>query len=97
DFVLHGWPLVAVNLALYGYLCWLGFWFIRGTGGRERLFLVGWFANILLSPIETLQSRWVVAINYIGAFGLALALLAALSLLLHPPTATDSSGTVNTT
>lgn len=55
DLVLHGWLLIAVNVAFYGYLCWLGFWFIRGTEGRERLFLAGWFANILLSPLEKLR------------------------------------------
>jgi hypothetical protein len=52
DFVLRGWPLIAVNVAFYGYLCWLGFSFIRGTAGPERLFMVGWFASILLSPLD---------------------------------------------
>jgi hypothetical protein len=45
DFVLHGWPLVAANVVFYGYLCWLAFWFIRGTHGRERVVMVGWFAK----------------------------------------------------
>jgi hypothetical protein len=55
DFVLHGWPLIAVNVAFYAYLCWLGFWFIRGTHGRDRAFIVGWVVAILLSPLETLR------------------------------------------
>ena len=84
DFVLHGWPLVAANVLFYGYLCWLAFWFIRGTKGRERVVMVGWFATILLSPLETLQHRWAMEIRYVCAFGLAVALLAAASLLLHP-------------
>jgi hypothetical protein len=83
DFVL-GWPLIAANVVFYGYLCWLAFWFIRGTHGRERVVMVGWFAAVLLSPLETLQHEWVVEIRYICTFGLAVALLAAVSLLLRP-------------
>jgi len=92
DFVLHGWPLVAVNVAFYGYLCWLGFWFIRGTVGPERLFMVGWFANILLSPYEKLHPQWAVAIKLICTLGLAVALLAAFSLLLRPSGVANSRG-----
>ena len=33
-FGLSGWPLVALNVALYAYLCWLAFGFIRSTAGR---------------------------------------------------------------
>jgi len=84
DFVLHGWPLIAANVAFYGYLCWLGFWFIRGTVGRERAFMVGWFAAILLSPLEPLRPEWAMVIRYMCIFGLAVALLAVLSLLWHP-------------
>jgi len=84
DFMLHGWPLVAANIIFYGYLCWLAFWFIRGSRGRERVVMVGWSATVLLSPLETLQHGWAMEIRYTCAFGLAVALLAALSLLLHP-------------
>ena len=84
DFVLHGWALVAVNVFFYGYLWWLGYWFTRGTHGRERVFVVGWFVGILLWPLETLSYGGVVEIRYIGAFGLAVALIAAVSLLIRP-------------
>ncbi len=84
DFVLHGRALVAANIAVYLYLCWLGFWFIRGTAGPERSFMAGWFANILLGPIETLRPQWAGAIRHIGTLGLGVALLAALALLLSP-------------
>ncbi len=40
--LLHGWLLTAVNVLFYGYVCWLGFWFVRHTTGRERFFAVGW-------------------------------------------------------
>ena len=84
DFVLHGWPLVAANVVFYGYLCWLAFWLIRGTHGRERVVMVGWFSSILLSPLEALRHEWAMEIRWICAFGLVVALLAAVSLLLYP-------------
>ncbi|HKO18049.1 MAG TPA: hypothetical protein VJU82_04100 [Acidobacteriaceae bacterium] len=54
DFILHGWPLIVANVAFYGYLCWLVFCFVRGTEGRERLFMAGWAAGILPLPLEYL-------------------------------------------
>jgi hypothetical protein len=69
DFLLHGRSLIAANVAWHVYLCWLGFWFIRGTAGTERAFMIGWFANILLGPIESLRPQWGEAIRYIGIFG----------------------------
>jgi hypothetical protein len=97
DSMVHGRALMAVNVTLYLYFCWLGFWFIRGTAGPERLFMVGWFANILLSPLETLRPQWAVAIQHIGTFGLGVALLAALSLLLTRSHVPDTSGRTDTT
>lgn len=82
--LLHGWLLSAVNIFIYLYLCWLGFWFIRGTAGRERLFMVGCFADILPWPLKMLRPQWATATKLIGAFGLVVALLAALALLLEP-------------
>ena len=85
--VWHGWLPIALDVFFYSYVSWLGFCFIPGSKGPERLFLVGWFADILLSPLETLRPQWTLAISHIGAVGLAVALLAALSLLLKadPP------------
>jgi hypothetical protein len=97
DAFLHGWALLAANVALYLYLCWLGFWFIRGTAGPERFFMVGWFANILPGPIEIMRPQWAGAIRHIGIFGLGVALLAALALLLTPADASGSSGTTDAT
>jgi hypothetical protein len=82
DSALHGWPLVAANVVFYGYFCWLAFSFIRGTHGRERLVMVGWFATILLSPLEIVRHGWAMEIRYICTVGLAAALFAAVSLLL---------------
>ena len=88
---LHGWPLVAANVVFYRYLCWLAFWFIRGSHGRERVFTVGWFSAVLLPPLEVLQHGFTVEIRYICAFGLAISLLAAVSLLLRPTGIDDST------
>jgi len=97
DFLLHGRALIAANIALYLYLCWLGFWFIRGTSGPERFFMAGWFANILLSPIETLRPQWAGAIRHIGTLGLGVALLAALAPLVSPADVPGSSGRTDAT
>jgi len=84
DSLLHGWPLIAVNVALYLYLCWVAFWFIRGTEGRERLFLAGWLFHLILWPVERLSPRSATTIQYLGMFGLVVALFAAVWLLLRP-------------
>lgn len=89
--LLRGWTLVGVNALIYTYICWLAFWFIRGTAGRERAFMVGWFAGILLWPLRLLRPQWATAIRHISAFGLAVALLAALALLLEPSGFAESS------
>ncbi|MGB0014669.1 MAG: hypothetical protein WBQ03_23955 [Candidatus Sulfotelmatobacter sp.] len=91
DFLFHGWPLVAANVVFYGYLCWLAFCFIRGTHGRERVFIIGWFSAVLLPPLEVLQHRFTVEIRYICAFGLAVSLYAAVSLLLRPAGIDDAT------
>jgi hypothetical protein len=90
--LLRGWPLIAVNVFIYGYICWLGFWFIRGTEGLERLIVVGWFAGALLWPLKMLHPQWAVTIRSISALGLAVALLAEVALLLVPPDVADRNG-----
>jgi hypothetical protein len=88
--MLPGWSVIVLNVAFYAYLCWLAFWFIRGTQGRERLFIVGW-SFILLSPLNTLGPQWSVTVKYIETFGLAVALVLAISLVLRPSNVTSSS------
>ena len=95
--LLHGWVLMAVNVLLYAYICWLAFWCVRGTAGRERFFMVGWFVGLLLWPLKILWPRSAVPIDHIGSFGLAVALFAALALLLGHSEAVDSSSTTNAT
>lgn len=90
DFGLHGWPLLAVNVAFYAYLCWLAFCFIRASAGKERVFIVGWFVNILLWPVTVIRPEWTVAEHCVSGIALGVALLAAISLLLAPPDSDDS-------
>ena len=87
---VHGWLFVAINIFVYGWTCWIGFWLIRGTGGRERLFLIGWFAGIILWPVKMMAPQWASVIRHVGTFGLAVALFAALALLLEPPDVADA-------
>ena len=54
--------------------------------------MVGWFAGVVLWPLKMLCPEWVVAMRYISAFGMAVALLAALALLLAPPDMADRDG-----
>jgi len=44
--LLHGWVLMAVNVLLYAYICWLAFWCVRGTAGRERF---SWWGGLWVS------------------------------------------------
>ena len=56
--------------------------------------MAGWFAGLLLWPLKMLHPQWAIAIKYIGALGLAVAFLAALSLLFKP---TDAVSTTSQT
>ena len=89
--LLPGWPLVAANVTLYAYVCWLAFCFIRGTHGRERIFVIGWFWAILLQPLERFQQGFTVQIRCLCALGLTAALVAGVLLWLHSTGVTDSN------
>lgn len=89
--MFHGWVLIAFNAFIYGEICWIAFWCIRRTAGREHLVMAGMFANILLWPAKMLLPQWAFAIRHVGAFGLAIATLAALTLLLDSSNQADSN------
>lgn len=93
--LLHGWLLIAVNLLLCSYVCWLGFSIIRITIGRERIFAVGWCLGFFLWPFRLLWPQVAVPIRHIDAFGMATALFAALALLLEHSEPTHSRGTTD--
>jgi hypothetical protein len=87
--LFHGWVLIVFNILIYGEICWMAFWCIRRTIGRERLFMVGMFTNIVLWPAKMFLPQWAFAIRHVGAFGLAIATLAALTLLLDSSNQAD--------
>jgi len=65
------WAFLSIQLAFYGYLLWLCFVFFRAAQGKERVIVAGWFAVILLTPIETFISRPAAgAIRYAEALGM---------------------------
>ena len=45
--------------------------------------MLGWFMGILLWPVEMLSPQWAYVAGHVGAFGLVVALFAALALLLE--------------
>ena len=75
-----GWALAA-NVAFYGWICWMAFWWIRGTKGRERLLTVCWFSIILTEPLVALGREWSIALDYVDSATLGVALCAAVSML----------------
>lgn len=84
-FGLHGWSLIAVNVAFYAYICWLAFCFIRASAGRERVFLVAWFIDVLLWPVKAMWPEWDMAAQFVSSIALGVAVGAAVSLLFKPP------------
>jgi hypothetical protein len=51
--------------------------------------MAGMFANFLLWPAKILSPQWAFAIRHVGALGLAVATLAALTLLLDSSNQAD--------
>jgi hypothetical protein len=91
DSLLPGWLVTVLNVGFYAVFWWEGIWFIRGNQGRERLFMVGWFTFFLLSPLRTLGPQWCMTVNYINKFGLVVALVVAISLVVRAPNVTGPS------
>jgi hypothetical protein len=95
--ILQGRPLLIANILFYGWICWIAFWVVRRTAGRERVFMLGFFADILPWPLRVLRPDWAVPIRHFAAIGLAVAVLAALTLLLDPPRVADIVDQTNPT
>lgn len=89
--LLHGWWAKAASFLFYGYVCWVLFWFIRKTEGRERLWWVGWLASFLLWPLKMFLPQWAVASEIAEIFGVTLALIAAISLTAWPSNSATNS------
>jgi hypothetical protein len=61
-----------------------------GYRGARALLHGGWFSGILLWPLKMLRPQWAIVTKLTAAFGLAIALLAALALFLEPPVVPES-------
>lgn len=92
DGLLPSWLPIILHVVFYAAFCFIAFSWTRGTWGRERLFIVAWSVAILLSPLKTLGPHWALIINSICAFGLAVALFVAVSLVLQRSSLIDPSG-----
>ena len=77
------WLTVVLNLVFYSVFCWVGLSWTRSARGGERLFIAAWSAGVLLSPLKSLGPQWSLTIHYVCDFGLAVALLVAMSLVLR--------------
>src|SRR5690348_3314059 len=82
---LHGWFGTIAKVGWYLFFCWIAFALIRTTKQWERLFFVGWFIDLLLSPLRVIGPEWALPTRLLGLVGLLTALLAALSLVLSVP------------
>lgn len=81
--MLHGWKLIAVNLAFYAYCLWILFWLVRRTHPLERLFWVGCGIGLLLWPFAWLRPQWVLP-RLAGFIGITIALFTAISVVVRP-------------
>jgi hypothetical protein len=92
-----GWATIAINAFFYTWACWIGFWLIRATTGRERVFMTGFFTDIFVWPIRMWRPSWAVEVKHVVLIALTVALLAAVALLLDPPEAVDVAENSNAT
>ena len=75
---------MAVNVALYAWLIWLCVVFPRSLHGKERILVLGWVPDILLSPMQGMVSVWFAAvIQYVKAASITAAFFAAVAILLE--------------
>jgi hypothetical protein len=82
--LLPSWIVVPANVAFYAYLLWVGVALYRITNGKELILIVGYFTDIVLGPIQNLVSASAVnAIQYVKAFGMTAAFLAALCIFIE--------------
>ena len=80
-FMLPPRAAVAVNVGLYAYLFYLGVVFYRMSQGKERVLVAGWFAGILLGPVQILPSVSAAVVDYAQSAGMVVAFIAAVYIL----------------
>jgi hypothetical protein len=85
-FALPAWAVVGVNLVFYAGLFWFAVVFYRIAQGKERVLVVGWFADIFLGLIQILVSApAATAIDYAKVIVTVVAFLATADIFLRIP------------
>jgi hypothetical protein len=77
------WVVLAVNLGFYAYLFWVGIMFYRSARGKERILVVGWFAPVVLGPIQYLVSIPGAVTGYLRAICMTVAFVIAVYIFLE--------------
>ena len=83
------WGVIILNFFFYSYMLWIAFWVYRGTQGKERVVVGGYFTAALLGllgRIKALDSpRAVIWIRSVQSVGMSVAFFAALLILWQSP------------
>ena len=73
-----------VEVGFYAYLFWLGLVFYRGTQGKERVLVAGWFGSLFLGLIQRLVSASAAAaMGWVKAGCMLVAFLAVVDILVR--------------
>jgi hypothetical protein len=93
--ILPTWAAVVANVGFYAYLLWLGIISYRTARSKERLVVAGWFVSMVLGWIKNLVSiSAVVAIKWVQAACMLMALLAAVDIVVTIQRRRETSGIV---
>ncbi len=85
-FILPTWAEVGVNVVFYAYLVWGSAVLYRIAQGKERVLVGCWATSFFLGQIQNLVSASAAnAIDYVKAFAMLAAFLAAVDILLRMP------------
>jgi hypothetical protein len=82
--MLPRWLNTPFDVAIYGYLLWLCFWFFRAARGKERLVVAGWCPGLLLAPLKHfVADADISVIEHVEAVGIAVAFVATFLILIE--------------
>jgi hypothetical protein len=85
-FVLPRWADVGINVVFYACLAWGSAVFYRSAQFKERFLVGGWVTAFFLGLLQNLVSApAVIALNYVKALAMLVALLATVDILLRMP------------
>jgi hypothetical protein len=85
-FLLPAWVVAGVNLGFYAGLIWGSVLLYRLAQGKERVLVSCWVTSFFVGFIKYLSASADVAIDYLKAIAMLVALLAAVDILFRMPT-----------